>query len=281
MSVEKINKVITPLEQINKINEIIDNSIINQATGSYSLAIGDTTTSTANKYSVVIGKSAKTTADGAIAIGYGSTANSGVAIGRSATTSNSATLAIIGNASSNNAIAIGSGTVASGQYAIGIGNQSGVSGKYAIGLGYNADATAENAIQLGKGTNETANTLQVLTYPLLDLSTGKIPHDRLAIQFMPDYENGIDITSVLKASPYSYTPPTDGFIKFYAGGGEKVWNIGLVEDYSAGDINNVYYSNMGEGIYVTGYLLVYSNQTIYATTRTGNTAIFYPLKGIN
>ena len=46
-------------------------------------------------------------------------------------------------------------------------------------IGFDAKTTVNNAIQLGKGTNATENSLQVYSYQLLDLSTGKIPKDRL------------------------------------------------------------------------------------------------------
>lgn len=56
-------------------------------------------------------------------------------------------------------------------------------------IGFDAKTTVNNAIQLGKGTNTTKNSLQVYSYQLLDLSTGKIPKDRL-----PD-DIGLNLTN--------------------------------------------------------------------------------------
>ena len=71
------------------------------------------------------------------------------------------------------------GTVTTSNNALNIGSGSSVSGDSSIAIGYNASSTAENAIQLGTGTNSIANSFQVGSYNLLDLSSGLIPDARL------------------------------------------------------------------------------------------------------
>lgn len=98
-----------------------------------------------------------------------------------------------------NSIAIGAETIASGSRSTALGynaNSSGnlatalgfnatASSNLAIALGYNATSNATNSIQLGQGTLSTPNTFQVGNYPLLDLSTGLIPSDRLPDTTIP------------------------------------------------------------------------------------------------
>lgn len=65
--------------------------------------------------------------------------------------------------------------------AIGIGNGANAGGHSSIALGVNAvvSSAGTNSIQLGGGTNETAMSFQVGNHQMLDLSTGKIPWDRI------------------------------------------------------------------------------------------------------
>lgn len=68
--------------------------------------------------------------------------------------------------------------------AIGIGNGANAEGQSSIALGANAvvSSAGTNSIQLGSGTNETAMSFQVGSHQMLDLSTGKIPLDRINYQ---------------------------------------------------------------------------------------------------
>ena len=65
--------------------------------------------------------------------------------------------------------------------AIGIGSGANAGGQSSIALGVNAvvSLAGTNSIQLGSGTNETAMSFQVGSHQMLDLSTGKIPLDRI------------------------------------------------------------------------------------------------------
>lgn len=65
--------------------------------------------------------------------------------------------------------------------AIGIGRGADAGGHSSIALGVNAvvSSAGTNSIQLGGGTNETAMSFQVGNHQMLDLSTGKIPFDRI------------------------------------------------------------------------------------------------------
>lgn len=68
--------------------------------------------------------------------------------------------------------------------AIGIGSGANAGGHSSIALGVNAvvSSAGTNSIQLGSGTNETAMSFQVGSHQMLDLSTGKIPLDRINYQ---------------------------------------------------------------------------------------------------
>lgn len=65
--------------------------------------------------------------------------------------------------------------------AIGIGSGANAGGHSSIALGVNAvvSPAGTNSIQLGGGTNETAMSFQVGSHQMLNLSTGKIPLERI------------------------------------------------------------------------------------------------------
>jgi len=139
------------------VNTLAGKGLANKATGTNSLTILGTATTTSN--SINIGASSK------------AVSHSGqVAIGNSAWSQGSSATALCSQASAldNNAIAIGAYCTASKPSSIAIGGDS-----------TPAMATKNSAIQLGAGTNNTANSLQVFSYQLLDGSTGKIPAERL------------------------------------------------------------------------------------------------------
>lgn len=95
-------------------------------------------------------------------------------------------------AKANNAIAIGSGaehpnetaetgnaTVASGGTAIAIGYDAKAKSESGVSIGRSAKTDAKNAVQIGTGFNTEPNSLQFLSYKILD-SEGQIPTNRLA-----------------------------------------------------------------------------------------------------
>lgn len=87
-----------------------------------------------------------------------------------------------------------SNSTASGIGSIALGYNAKTTNDQAVAIGYEAIATGgstaignrakistaiTNAIQLGSGTNSTMNSFQVGNHQMLDLSTGKIPFDRI------------------------------------------------------------------------------------------------------
>ena len=92
--------------------------------------------------------------------------------------------------------------------------------------------------------------------------------------FMPNYNAGVDITSILKTSPYSYTVPADGVILF------KISDSGcwLINQTPTQDIpNSLLYIDGESGVHITSCLQVIKGQTIYNTgDKNGTKAVFYP-----
>ena len=93
----------------------------------------------------------------------------------------------------------------------------------------------------------------------------------------PDYNAGVTLTSTLKASPYSFTPPCDGIIRFHVSG-EQCW---LISRKSASDTSTwAFYIDGATGVHTSSFLPVNRGETIYCVEqRTGHSAIFYPYKG--
>ncbi len=119
---------------------VADPTLINNGTGTKALAVG---------------KTSQSTAEGGVAVGYGAQANStySTAIGYDSRASNTNTTVI--------------------------GKQAKATQARAIAIGSGAEATAQDAIAI-KGVNNTANTFQVYTYNMLDMSTGLIPDARIS-----------------------------------------------------------------------------------------------------
>ena len=185
-----------------------------KAVGDGSIAIGSDEGSTANPsaggaHSIAIG-AALGIGSNSIAVGESSSASeNGIAIGNAAggTGSNSVSIGGISKAAANSTavgynakalggkgvcigfqakvdasnrteyIAIGSNPTAKGSNAIAIGKDA-QAAQNAIALGQSAVANYINGIQLGAGTNTTSN-FHVKDFELLDLSTGKIPAERI------------------------------------------------------------------------------------------------------
>lgn len=170
-------------------NSALSGYLQNNATGVNALAVGD---------------SSQSTAEGGVAVGDGARANStySVAVGQDtrATNTNTTVIGRAAKATQARAIAIGSG----------------------------AEANAQDAIAL-KGINNTANTFQVYTYPMLDMSNGLIPDARISTNIarsadipslagyatetwvgQQGYITGItsgDVTTALGYTPYSSANP--------------------------------------------------------------------------
>lgn len=95
----------------------------------------------------------------------------------------STTSIVIGKASASgeNAVAIGNGADVSDDCdrGISIGYNAKVLNADNIAIGNGSEAQAVNCIELGSGINETAHSFQVGSYQMLNLSTGKIPLNRI------------------------------------------------------------------------------------------------------
>ncbi len=167
------------------VNNAVGGVLKNTATGTDSLTLLGTKATQEKSTNVGVGAAA--VGSKAAAFGYNANAYGGnaTAIGaNSSAVSGSTALGSEVSASNNFATAIGYKITASGQYSVAIGNDTTASDSYSMAIGYCANATASDAIQIGVGTNSTANTLQVATYTLLDMSTGKIPAERIT-GFLP------------------------------------------------------------------------------------------------
>lgn len=85
----------------------------------------------------------------------------------------------IGNTTSTVQSTTVGGSAYSAKNGSSFGYNSRAEGQNSVALGYKAQTTGTSSIQIGEGTNTTANSLQVNSYPLMNLSTGKIYADRL------------------------------------------------------------------------------------------------------
>lgn len=138
------------------------------------------------------------------------------------------------------------GSTAEGTGSIALGYKTKTTNDQAVAIGYTAEAVggsvaigkfaravAEDAIQLGPGTNYTTNSFQVGLYQMLDLSTRKIPWER------------IDQTSLLNfiypvGSIYMSTNSTNPLM--FLGGTWEAWGSGKVPvgvDSSDNDFSKV------------------------------------------
>lgn len=149
-------------------------TLTNTSTGSGSLTISGTSASDASVTNVGVSSSASGSFGSSFGWGSSASGNYSTAVGAQST-------AYFYSA------AFGYGSTASSQNTTSIGPSSTASAYDAIALGHNAKATKESAIQIGNGTNSEDKTMYVgalinntnRNYKLLDLTTGKIPVDRL------------------------------------------------------------------------------------------------------
>lgn len=115
-------------------------------------------------------------------------------------------------------IALGYNAKTTNDQAIAIGYMAeAVRGSVAIGKF--ANASAENAIQLSPGTNSTMNSFQVGSHQMLNLSTGKIPWDRINQESLLNF---IYPVGSIYMSVNSTNPST------FLGGTWEAWGSGKV-----------------------------------------------------
>ena len=115
-------------------------TVIDNATGTHSIAIGD---------------SSQSTVEGSVAVGDGSKANS------------------------TYSTAVGYNAQATNTNSVAIGKQAKATAARTVAIGSGAEANANDAYVI-KGINNTANTFQVGSYTMLDTSTGLIPDGRIS-----------------------------------------------------------------------------------------------------
>mgnify|MGYP005801989131 CR=1 FL=1 len=153
------------------------------ASGENAIALGYGATASGT-FSTALGRGATVNDDYSIALGQGVTANgsSATALGRGATANFQNTIAIGYGAKTNKeeAIAIGHSAYANFPNTIAIGYGAKANGTESTAIGVNCTVDANNSILIGAGANcDTDNTFQVGNYPLLDLTTGLIPSERI------------------------------------------------------------------------------------------------------
>ena len=131
-------------------------------------------------HSIALGSSSQSTAEGSVALGVSSKANStySTAVGYSA------------QATNTNSVVIG--------------KQAKATAARTIAIGSGAEANAQDAIAI-KGVNNTANTFQVYTYNMLDMSTGLIPDARIS----SNIARTSDVTTALNDKQDVLTAGTD------------------------------------------------------------------------
>lgn len=174
----------------NKTISVASPTLTNTSTGSGSLTISGTSASDASATNVGVISSASGSFGSSFGWGSSASGNYSTAVGAQST-------AYFYSA------AFGYGSTASSQNTTAIGPSSTASAYDAIALGHNAKATKESAIQIGNGVNSEDNTMYVgalinntdRNYKLLDLTTGKIPADRL-----PAIAPSIDNTTITENS---------------------------------------------------------------------------------
>ena len=142
---------------------------------------GGATSSGFQGASVVVGSNSETESARSVVIGVncnvGTNSLHSLAIGSQANIGDNSWGAV--------AIGMSAGANAGGGIAVGRDAKARAKNSIAIGLEANTNATAVNGIQLGKGWLGTPDTFQVGNYPLLDLTTGFIPSDRLPDTTIP------------------------------------------------------------------------------------------------
>lgn len=174
----------------NKTISVASPTLTNTSTGSGSLTISGTSASEASATNVGVSSSASGSFGSSFGWGSSASGNYSTAVGAQST-------AYFYSA------AFGYGSTASSQNTTSIGPSSTASAYGAVALGHNAKATKESAIQIGNGVNSEDKTMYVgalinntnHNYKLLDLTTGKIPADRL-----PSTAHSIDNVTITENS---------------------------------------------------------------------------------
>ena len=122
---------------------------------------------------------------------------------------------------------------------------------------------------------------KVITLTFVDGTTTTLTTQDTIKYGIPNYAAGVNITSSLCNSPYSWTPTADGVIKFHTNE-NKTWCIdntasGITDLTNTTMILNV---NGGSSIWTDYYVIVGKGDTIYCTgdRNSSNHAVFYPFK---
>lgn len=105
-------------------------------------------------------------------------------LGTATTTTGSTNIGVGTQCTANYGTAVGHNAKAQASSSIALGRATTASGSYSVALGYGATCSGGKSIQLGYGTNSTAISLFVgfqggSNYQLLDGSTGIIPYQRI------------------------------------------------------------------------------------------------------
>ena len=172
------------------------------ASGADATAIGYGATAS-GKFSTALGRGATVNSNYSIALGQGATVTlsgtSATALGRGATANFPNTIAIGYGAKTNGeeAIALGHSAYANFPNTIAIGYGAKANGTESTAIGVNCTVDANNSILIGAGANcDTDNTFQVGNYPLLDLTTGLIPSERISQNIPTITDNGDGTLSI-------------------------------------------------------------------------------------
>ena len=198
-------------------------ALVNQGTGTYSIAIGDGVVASSN-YSLAIGRKATASGAGSVAIGtpdlYSSwngpvaSGESAIAIGSGSGRSSSSSAQATGYQS----IAIGAMTIANKLDSIAFGTNTRSNGVASIAIGCEVTASADYSIQLGTSntsyastSNSDANTFKVANsngnFEIMS-ADGTVPADRL-VKSINKYSTMPTATSSNEGWIVQYTGTTD------------------------------------------------------------------------
>lgn len=158
-------------------------------------------------------------------------------------------------ASGNNAVALGNYASAEGEGSISIGGDSSttyrartthkgniaighdayaINDKNSIAIGESAHANGKNIIQLGTGNNTTNNSFQVMSYKLLDTSTGLIPDTRISTNIARITD--LPTTLISLTGDVAVSSPSDGQHLVYDANIQKWKNITSAASVSWGGV---------------------------------------------
>lgn len=176
---------------------------------------------------------------------------------------------------SYNSVALGAYANA-GQYGTALGYGTAASGTSAIAIGLQAatSSTTSNAMQIGKGTNNESNTVKfgngTNNWTLLDLTTGKIPADRLptiSIDEVPNITNqnenvgAVTPLKVWEGTSAQYDTDTSTTVEFYAWAAREGWGTFYTKEYPITTSTTLYWVNSLDDYFVLPNTIVYTDGT--------------------